>query len=91
MKNTDVINAIEKLSYAKRKYEEKKAKKLGYTFFYDYFLDKVTAPNSQELNEPRLKKNHLQNSKWPSKSRIKRLLQYFHKLQYVDAEELQNL
>lgn len=88
MQNTDVINAIEKLSYAKRKYEEKKARKLGYTFFYDYFLDKVTAPNSQELNECQLKKNDLQKSKEPSKARIKSLLKYFHNHQYVNAEEL---
>ena len=40
MQNEEIIKIIDNLK-GKRKYEEKKSKKLGYTSLYDYFEDKI--------------------------------------------------
>ena len=40
MQNEEIIKIIDNLK-GKRKYEEKKSKKLGYNSLYDYFEDKI--------------------------------------------------
>ena len=40
MQNQEIIKAIDNLK-GRRKYEEKKASKLGFSSLYDYFEDKV--------------------------------------------------
>ena len=40
MQNEEIIKIIDNLK-GKRKYEEKKSKKLGYNSLYDYFADKI--------------------------------------------------
>ena len=40
MHNEEIIKIIDNLK-GKRKYEEKKSKKLGYKSLYDYFEDKI--------------------------------------------------
>jgi len=40
MQNQDIIKAIDNLK-GRRKYEEKKASKLGFSSLYDYFEDKA--------------------------------------------------
>ena len=40
MHNEEIIKIIDNLK-GKRKYEEKKSKKLGYNSLYDYFEDKI--------------------------------------------------
>ena len=40
MQNEEIINIIDNLK-GRRKYEEKKATKLGYSSLYEYFKDKL--------------------------------------------------
>ena len=40
MQNQEIIKTIDSLK-GRRKYEEKKASKLGYSSLYDYFEDKI--------------------------------------------------
>ena len=62
MQNEEIIKIIDNLK-GKRKYEEKKSKKLGYNFLYDYFEDKilqkkkVVEAEKKELELIRTKKN----------------------------------
>ncbi|MDG2458240.1 MAG: hypothetical protein P8N41_04805 [Alphaproteobacteria bacterium] len=46
MQNADILNAIKILSVGKRKYEEIKSKKLGYSSLYDCFSNKSRAQKS---------------------------------------------
>jgi len=45
MKNQEISQIIDNLR-GRKGYEEKKAKKLGYTSLYDYFEDKLEKKNS---------------------------------------------
>ena len=51
MQNQEIIKAIDNLK-GRRKYEEKKASKLGFSSLYDYFEDKVL----KQKKPPRYKK-----------------------------------
>ena len=55
MQNQDIIKAIDNLK-GRRKYEEKKALKLGFSSLYDYFEDKVLKQKkAAEIQEKEIK------------------------------------
>ena len=88
MNYVDVNNIIEKFSIGKRKYEEKKAKKLGYTSFYNYILDKVEGPKSEIFKEEKIQIIQSSNNKIPSKARLNILLENYKNGRYKEAEKL---
>ena len=92
MKNHEVLEIIENLSPAKKKYEEKKAKKLNYNSFYDYVLYKLETPKvSLVLDKRNLLKQHsvsLAKEKEPPQEKLNNLFQYYQKGQFKDAERL---
>ena len=55
MKNQEISQIIDNLR-GRKGYEEKKAKKLGYTSLYDYFEDKLEKKNIAIENEKELVK-----------------------------------
>lgn len=65
MQNANILNAIKTLSVGKRKYEEIKSKKLGYSSLYDYFSHKLRAQKSYSFNENQLSNNKSFNSFQP--------------------------
>ena len=55
MQNQEIIKAIDNLK-GRRKYEEKKASKLGFSSLYDYFEDKVLKQKkAAEIQEREIK------------------------------------
>ena len=92
MKNHEVLKIIENLSPAKKKYEEKKAKKLNYNSFYDYVLYKLETPKvSMVLNKHTVLKQHsvsLAKEKEPPQEKLNNLFRYYQKGQLKDAERL---
>ncbi len=65
MQNQEIIKAIDNLK-GRRKYEEKKASKLGFSSLYDYFEDKVLKQKkAAEMQEREIKllNNKSQTSK----------------------------
>ena len=55
MQNQEIIKAIDNLK-GRRKYEEKKALKLGFSSLYDYFEDKVLKQKkAAEIQEKEIK------------------------------------
>ena len=55
MQNQEIIKAIDNLK-GRRKYEEKKASKLGFSSLYDYFEDKALKQKKvAEEQEPKIK------------------------------------
>ena len=65
MQNQEIIKAIDNLK-GRRKYEEKKALKLGFSSLYDYFEDKVLKQKkAAEMQEREIKllNNKSQTSK----------------------------
>ena len=57
MQKADILNAIKTLSVGKRKYEEIKSKKLGYSSLYDYFSNKLRDQKSYSFNKYQLANN----------------------------------
>ena len=88
MNYVDVNNIIEKFSIGKRKYEEKKAKKLGYTSFYNYILDKVEGPKSEIFNEEKIQIIQSSNNKIPPKAKLNNLLENYKNGRYKETEKL---
>ena len=80
MQNKEVLNIIEKFSSGKKKYEEKKGKKLGHVSLYDYILFKVDVSCQQLIT--------LNKKKIPSQLQINSLLDYYQSGQYDEAEKL---
>jgi len=60
MQNQEIIKAIDNLK-GRRKYEEKKASKLGFSSLYDYFEDKVV--KQKKAAEEQKRKIKLLNNK----------------------------
>jgi len=72
MQNQEIIKAIDNLK-GRRKYEEKKASKLGFSSLYDYFEDKaVKQKKATETKEREIKllnkKNQTSKNKKTSSS-----------------------
>ena len=88
MNYVDVNNIIEKFSIGKRKYEEKKAKKLGYTSFYNYILDKVEGPKSEIFNEEKIQIIQSSNNKIPPKAKLNNLLENYKNGRYKETKKL---
>ena len=65
MQKADILNAIKTLSVGKRKYEEIKSKKLGYSSLYDYFSNKLRDQRSYSFNKYQLANNKSLNTFQP--------------------------
>lgn len=92
MENEQVLEFIQNLSPGKKKYEEKRARKLNYLSLHDYILSKLEKPKQniktdkdgcviQQSITSRVKKT-------PPKKQIDLLYQHYQKNHFKDAENL---
>ena len=92
MQNKNILKIINNLSPAKRKYEEKKAKKLSYQSFYDYIFDKVEFPETIKVLDQRYpfgtNSISLLEVKEPPQSQINNLLEHYQSGRLSEAEKL---
>ena len=88
MQNIEVAHAITKLSRGKKKYEEKKAKKLGYSSFYDYTLDKIKTKNYHLLKNEQSFETNTFYKKALSKEEVDGLLDHYENQRYSNAEKI---
>jgi len=96
MQNKEVLEIIEKLSKGKRKYEERKANKFGYTSLYDYVLYKLETLETKltpinQVNESKsTSKTQTDNINFanPSQQQLNTLSEYYQNGRYSDSEKL---
>lgn len=89
MQNKEILEIIVKFSPAKRQYEEKKSKKLGYDSFYDYILYKVKAPISVKYEERKAllsQSKRETKAKVPSELQLNTLLEHYKSERFSEAE-----
>ena len=92
MENEQILEFIQNLSPGKKKYEEKRAKKLNYNSLYDYILSKFEKPKQNiKTEDDRCAKHQSISSrvkKTPPKNQIENLYQHYQNGQFKDAENL---
>ena len=92
MENEQILEFIQNLSPGKKKYEEKRAKKLNYNSLYDYILSKFEKPkqNIRTENDRCAKHQSISSrvKKTPPKNQIENLYQHYQNGQFKDAENL---
>ena len=71
MQNEEITKLIDNLK-GRRKYEEKKATKLGFNSLYDYFKDKISKQKKIMLMQEKVLKTTKEQSKLSKKEKNKK-------------------